>query len=275
MAAVAAPVERKPRGTTLFITSGRGERGVCSVPVPRVDIQCVILAGGLATRMRPLTEEIPKALIPAAGRPFIDHQLGWLGRHGVTHVVLSIGYRGDLLRAHVGDGSRFGLRVSYVDEGTELRGTAGALRLARDQGVLDDAFLVTYGDSFLPVDFAAVWNQFRASGQPAMMTVFRNEGRWDSSNVIFDGGRVVLYDKDHRTRPAADFAFIDYGLSALERRLVDSDIPALGKADLADLMHALSVQGALAGLEVFERFHEIGSSEGLEEFTRWIARLPA
>src|SRR4051812_12442912 len=198
-------------------------------------MQCVILAGGLATRMRPLTEAIPKALIPVAGAPFIDHQLAWLARHGVTQVVLSIGYRGDMLRAHVGDGARFGLRVRYVDEGTDLRGTAGALRLALDQGALEEAFLVTYGDSFLPIDFDEVWRTFRASGRPALMTVFANHGRWDTSNVIFDGTSVVLYDKQHRTRPAADFTYIDYGLSALAREVVVGEIAAGTKADLADL----------------------------------------
>jgi NDP-sugar pyrophosphorylase family protein len=239
-------------------------------------MQCVILAGGLATRMRPLTDERPKALLPVAGRPFVDHQLDWLARHGVTHAVLSIGYRGEMLRAHVGDGARFGLDVSYVDEGTDLRGTAGALRLALAEGALEEAFLVTYGDSFLPVDFADVWGRFRRSGRPALMTVFRNEGRWDTSNVIFEPagdageGLVVLYDKKRATRPAADFAYIDYGLTALERRLVETEVPAAGKADLADLFHALSARGQLAGLEVRERFHEIGSPEGLEELTRWI-----
>jgi MurNAc alpha-1-phosphate uridylyltransferase len=234
-------------------------------------MQCVILAGGLATRMRPLTEAIPKALIPVAGAPFIDHQLAWLARHGVTQVVLSIGYRGDMLRAHVGDGARFGLAVRYVDEGTNLRGTAGALRLALEQGALEEGFLVTYGDSFLPVDFAAVWQAFRASGQPALMTVFRNDDRWDTSNVIFDGRLVTLYDKRRRTRPAADFTFIDYGLSALERRVVEEEVPADGKADLAELFFALSRLGMLAGLEVTERFYEIGSPAGLEDFSRWIS----
>jgi NDP-sugar pyrophosphorylase family protein len=244
-------------------------------------MQCIILAGGLATRMRPLTDALPKALLPVAGRPFVDHQLEWLASHGVTRVVLSIGYRGEMLRAHVGDGARFGLGVTYVDEGPNLRGTAGALRLALAEDVLDEAFLVTYGDSFLPVDFGAVWGAFRRSGQPALMTVFRNEGRWDTSNVIFEcgpqgsrAGRVVLYDKHHATRPAADFAFIDYGLSALERRLIETDVPATGKADLAELFHATSRRGALAGLEVHERFHEIGSPEGLEELTRWLAARP-
>jgi NDP-sugar pyrophosphorylase family protein len=247
-------------------------------------VQCVILAGGLATRMRPLTDERPKALLPVAGRPFIDHQLDWLARHGVTHAVLSIGYRGEMLRAHVGDGARFGLRVTYVDEGTKLRGTAGALRLALAEGALDEAFLVTYGDSFLPIDFADVWKRFRASGKPALMTVFHNEGKFDTSNAIFEpagaplrggrdelgDGRLVVYDKKRVTRPASDFVYIDYGLTALERRLVASDVPAEGKADLADLFHALSLRGELAGVEVRDRFHEIGSPEGLEELERWI-----
>lgn len=240
-------------------------------------MQCVILAGGRATRMRPLTIDRPKALLPVADRPFIDHQLEWIARHGVTHVVLSIGVMGDMLRAHVGDGARFGLAVTYVDEGTDLRGTAGALRLALDRGALEDAFLVTYGDSYLPIDFADVWARFKRAGKPALMTVFHNQGQWDKSNVIFeprgDGsgeGRLVLYDKRHATRPAADFAYIDYGLSALERRLVDRDVPPAGKADLADLFHALSLRGELAGFELRERFHEIGSPEGLAGLTRWI-----
>lgn len=234
--------------------------------------QCLILAGGLATRMRPLTEKIPKALIAVEGRPFVDHQLDWLAAHGVSDVILSIGYRGDLLRAHVGDGARFGLRVRYVDEGTDLRGTAGAIRLALDEGVLADRFLVTYGDSFLPIDYAAVFDAFLGSGRPALMTVFRNDGRWDLSNVIFDGSMVTLYDKQRRTRPASDFAFIDYGLSALSRAVVASEVPAGQKADLADLFHALSLRGELAGFEAGERFYEIGSPAGLEDFGEWVRR---
>ena len=233
-------------------------------------MQCVILAGGLATRMRPLTDVIPKALIPVEGKPFVDHQLAWLAGHGVTDVVLSIGYRGDLLRDHVGDGGRFGIRVRYVDEGTELRGTAGALRLAFTEGALEESFLVTYGDSFLPVDFAAVYAEFVRAGKPALMTVYRNDGRWDASNVIYEDGAIVLYDKHHRVRPAADFPFIDYGLMALARRTVADDIPATGKADLADMLHALSRRGDLAGMEVGERFYEIGSPAGLEDFAQWL-----
>jgi N-acetyl-alpha-D-muramate 1-phosphate uridylyltransferase len=233
-------------------------------------MQCVILAGGLATRMRPLTERIPKALIPIAGRPFIDHQLDWLASHGVTDVVLSVGYKGDAIRAHVGDGGRHGLRARIVDEGENLRGTAGALRLALDEGALEESFMVMYGDSYLPIDFTPVFRAFQSSGKPALMTIFRNDGRWDTSNVIFDG-TTVLYDKQRRTRPAADFTFIDYGLSVLSRRLIADEIPAGVTADLATLFHAVSVRGELAGFEVAQRFYEIGSPGGLEDLERWLA----
>jgi len=233
-------------------------------------VQCLILAGGLATRMRPLTETLPKAMIPVAGRPFIDHQLEWLAAHGVTDVVLSVGYLGEAIRNHVGDGARHGLRARIVDEGPTLRGTAGAVRLALDEGALDERFLLTYGDSFLPIDFAAVYRHFVASGRPALMTVYRNQGRWDTSNVIFDGRMVTLYDKQRRTRPPEDFTFIDYGLSALRRQTVADGIPSGVKADLSELFHALSVRGELAGYESPERFYEIGSPAGLADFSEWV-----
>jgi NDP-sugar pyrophosphorylase family protein len=244
-------------------------------------MQCVILAGGLATRMRPLTDRIPKALIPAGGKPFVDHQLGWLAGHGVTDVVMCIGYRGDAIRAYVygneGDADRRrGLRVRFVDEGDDLRCTAGALRLALDEGVLEESFLVTYGDSFLPIDFGDVFRAHADSGKPALMTVFRNDGRWDTSNVIFDGRMVTLYDKQRRTRPASDFSFIDYGLSALSRQVIAAEIPAGAGpvTDLGALFHRLSLRGALAGLEVAQRFYEIGSPAGLADFEQWLRRDP-
>jgi NDP-sugar pyrophosphorylase family protein len=233
-------------------------------------VQCLILAGGLATRMRPLTETIPKAMIPVEGRPFIDHQLAWLAAHGVTEVVLSVGYLGEAIQAHVGDGARYGLSARVVNEGANLRGTAGAVRLAFDEGVLDERFLLTYGDSFLPIDFAAVFRHFEAAGAPGLMTVYRNQGRWDTSNVIFDGRMVTLYDKQRKTRPPEDFSFIDYGLSALTRQAVEQRIPAGQKADLSDLFHALSLRGELCGWESPERFYEIGSPQGLADFSEWV-----
>jgi NDP-sugar pyrophosphorylase family protein len=234
--------------------------------------QCVILAGGLGTRVRHLNAGVPKALLPVNGRPFIDHQLGWLGAHGVEEAVLCIGYLGAQLRAHVGDGERHGLRVRYVDEGEVLRGTAGALRFALDAGALRERFLLTYGDSYLPIDFAAFAAAFARSGAPAMMSVVRNQGRWDKSNTIVERGEITLYDKQPSAAARARMQHIDYGLLAFERRLIAERVPAGARADLADVLHALSLEGSLAAYEVAERFYEIGSEQGLADLEAFLAR---
>jgi len=225
--------------------------------------------------MRAFTEQIPKALIPVDGIPFIDLQLAWMASHGVSEIVLSIGYRGELLQKHVGDGERFGIPVRYVDEGTELRGTGGALRFALERDALAETFLVTYGDSFLPIDFAAVGGAFRAANKPAAMTVLRNAGRWDTSNVVFEDGRLVEYDKKRAGRAADAYQYIDYGVSVLARSLIADRVPASSSYDLADLFHGLSLRDELAGIEVFERFYEVGSPNGLRDFTAWVAERRA
>jgi len=225
-------------------------------------MQCVILAGGLGTRMRPLTETCPKTLLPVAGRPFAYHQLHWLGAQGITEVVYSIGHQGELIRRYWDQEPSPVAKIRYVDEGEQLRGTAGALRLARDQGVLDERFFVIYGDSFLPVEFAPVWNAFESSGQPALMIVLRNEGRWDRSNVLYENGKVALYDKT----AAPGMQYIDYGLSCFRRDVLKDST----QSDLAALFHELSLQGKLAGFEVHDRFYEIGSPAGLRDLERYL-----
>ncbi len=231
-------------------------------------MQCVILAGGLGTRMRPLTETCPKTLLPVAGHPFAYHQLHWLAAQGITEVIYSIGHHGDQIRRYWAKERPPIPSIRYVDEGEVLLGTAGALRLARKQGVLDERFFVIYGDSFLPVEFTPVWDAFQASGLPALMAVLRNEGRWDRSNVIYQTGRVVLYDK----AAAPGMQYIDYGLSCFRRELFDD----LTHSDLAALFHDLSLQGRLAAFQVHKRFYEIGSPAGLrdfEEFLEGVSRL--
>lgn len=233
-------------------------------------LQCAVLAGGLGTRMRPRTEAVPKALLPVLGAPFADWQLALLAEQGVERVVFCTGYRGEMLRAHVGDGSRYGLSVTWSDEGADLRGTAGAIRLALDRGVLDDAFLVLYGDSYLPAGVAGPETAWRRSGAPALMTVLRNEGRWDRSNCVYRGGRVVLYDKRRPAERRGEMHWIDYGLSVLTRAAIEEHVPAGAVADLAEVHHRLSVTGRLAGFEVHERFYEAGSPEGLRELEAYL-----
>lgn len=229
-------------------------------------MQCVILAGGLGTRMRPLTETCPKTLIPVYGRPFAYHQLHWLAAQGVSDVVYSIGHHGDMIRRYWESEQTPVPSIRYVDEGEQLRGTGGALRLAREQDALQESFLVIYGDSFLPVEFAPVWEAFQASGAPALMTVLRNQGRWDRSNALYHAGRVKLYDK--AGGPGMDY--IDYGLSAFRRDLFDAGTPEV--FDLSTLCHNLSARGQLAGFEVTERFYEIGSPAGLQDLEQYLAK---
>jgi len=156
-----------------------------------------ILAGGLATRLRPITEKIPKALMEVNGEPFLAHQLRLLHRNGIRRVVLCVGYLAEMIEEYAGDGSRFGMEIQYSPDGPVLRGTAGAL--AQALPLLGDRFFVLYGDSYLPCDYAAVQRAFEESGKQALMTVYRNESRWDTSNVQFEDGRILLYDKKRRT----------------------------------------------------------------------------
>jgi NDP-sugar pyrophosphorylase family protein len=228
-------------------------------------MQCVILAGGLGTRMRPLTDTCPKTLLPVSGRPFAHHQLRWLAAQGIDDVIYCIGHQGEMIRRYWASEPNLVRSIRYVDEGEELRGTGGALRLANEQGVLDESFLVIYGDSFLPVEFAPIWRAFYASGMPALMTVLRNQGHWDRSNVLFENGRLLLYDKH------ADpwMQHIDYGLSAFRRELFDNRPEVF---DLAVLLHDLSLQGELAGFEVEQRFYEIGSPPGLHDLEQYLSK---
>jgi NDP-sugar pyrophosphorylase family protein len=233
-------------------------------------LQCVVLAGGLGTRMRPMTEEVPKALLPVLGTPFADWQLALLAEQGIDRVVYCIAYRGEMLRDHVGDGSRFGLAVTWSDEGPRLLGTAGAIRLALDRGMLDDRFFVLYGDSYLPARFAAVEEASTRSSAPALMSVFRNEGSWDRSNCIYRDGRVVLYDKSRPADRRAEMRWIDYGLSVLTSAAILECVASCTVADLADLQRDLSISGSLAGFEVRERFYEAGSPAGLHELEAYL-----
>jgi NDP-sugar pyrophosphorylase family protein len=230
-------------------------------------MQCVILAGGLGTRMRPLTDTIPKTLLPVGGRPFASHQLDWLARHGVTEVVYCIGHQGDKIRRYWQTEPSPVPSLRFVDEGEQLRGTAGALRLALAEGVLDESFFVLYGDSFLPIDFAPVWQAFESGRAPALMTVLHNEGRWDSSNVVYSNGLVTLYEK-RSSHP--EMRYVDYGLSAFRRSVIEQS----AEADLSALFHRLSLSGVLAGYEVTERFYEIGSPQGLRDLELLLPSLP-
>jgi NDP-sugar pyrophosphorylase family protein len=222
-------------------------------------IPVAILAGGQATRLLPIAQTIPKALMKVANEPFIAHQLRLLRRNGVGRVVLCVQHLGEMIRDFVGDGHRFGLEIAYSFDGATLLGTGGALRRALP--LLGPTFFVLYGDSYLDIEYQEVLHAFGHSGAPALMTVFRNEGQWDTSNVIFNGSRVIRYDKKALV---PEMKYIDYGLGVLSDG-VFSERPDGVPFDLAEVYSALAAAGKLAGHEVKHRFFEIGTPAGLAE----------
>jgi len=221
----------------------------------------VILAGGLATRLRPLTETIPKVLIAINHEPFIAYQLRLLKKNGIQRVVLCVGYLGEMIQEVVGSGDKFGIEVLYSFDGEKLLGTAGAVR--KTLPLLGDDFFVMYGDSYLPISFSAVQQAYLKQQKLGLMTVFQNQGQWDTSNVEYNNGQIVAYDKLHLTK---EMYYIDYGLGIFNRQaFTDSQI-----SDLATLYQALLQQRQLAAFEVKERFYEIGSFAGIKELERYL-----
>jgi NDP-sugar pyrophosphorylase family protein len=218
-----------------------------------------ILAGGLATRLWPATDKIPKALVNVAGEPFLIHQLRLLHSEGFRRIVLCVGHLGEMIQAKIGDGKRLGLQINYSFDGPTLLGTGGALKRALPK--LGERFLVIYGDSYMPVDYAAVVEAFALSGRPALMTVFENDGRWDTSNIWFDAGEIHRYDKKTRT---PQMRHIDYGISVLTAE-VFAGIADNAAFDVADLYSRLVSEKQMAAHEVKQRFYEIGSAQGLAE----------
>jgi MurNAc alpha-1-phosphate uridylyltransferase len=224
----------------------------------------VILAGGLATRLHPLTETIPKSLVEVAGHPFLWHQLQLLKRQGIHRVVLALGYLGEQIQDRYGDGSTLGMRIDYSFDGPVLLGTAGAIRKAIH--LLPERFFVLYGDSYLTCNFSSVETSFGQSNLPGLMTVYRNDGMHDRSNVEYDGTKILRYNKRDLS---PEMRYIDYGLVAFKRS-VFADLPEDKSFDLATVLQRLLQEGNLAAFEVHERFYEIGSPAGLRDTERFL-----
>lgn len=225
----------------------------------------LLLAGGKATRLGSISQTVAKALVPVAGRPFIDYQLERLASHGIREVILCVGHFAEQIRNHVGNGSRFGLRVRYSEDGPTPRGTGGAVRNALP--LIGDGCWVLYGDSLLDVNYREVFAELPASAL-GLMTVFHNQNRYDKSNVLFRNGRLVKYSK---TETTPDMTHIDYGLSLLCSAAIEQ-IPADRQSDLAELYAKLSIAGEMVGVEVMKRFYEIGSPTGLRETEEFLRR---
>jgi NDP-sugar pyrophosphorylase family protein len=213
----------------------------------------------MATRLRPLTDRIPKVLLDVAGKPFAVRQIELLRQHGFKEIVFCLGYLGEQVRASLGDGSHWGVNLDYEFDGADPLGTGGALRKALP--LLGEAFVVLYGDSYLECDYESVVHAFQVSGKEGLMTVFRNAGQWDRSNVLFQRGFIQRYDK---RLSSPEMQHIDYGLGVLRSSVLRA-YPTDQALDLAKVYQDLLARDSLAGFEVEQRFYEIGSPAGLEE----------
>lgn len=237
-----------------------------------MSVQAVILAGGLGTRLRPLTLEVPKPMVPVGDRPFLEHQIAMLKGCGIDAFVFLIGYLGEQIVDHFGDGSRFGVHIQYRREQAPL-GTGGALMAARD--LLDETFLILYGDSFLPIEYGAVYRRL-LEGSPT--------GPWDGVAIAYNNrehtdvkpnlalapdGRVLLYLKDvddPRLRHT------EAGGIALRRSALEG-LPTDTAFSLEQTLYPLLIsRGTLGSYETEQRFFDIGTPSRLEDLRRWLIR---
>ena len=225
----------------------------------------VLLAGGVATRLRPITETIPKALLTVAEEPFIAHQLRLLSKNGIKKVVICSGYLSNQIENFVGDGSKFGLSITFSIDGERLLGTGGTIKKALP--LLEEEFFVMYGDSYLTVNFKDIYDSFLPhTTSLGLMTVFKNHNAWDNSNIVFEGGHIVVYDKKNKIK---GMDYIDYGLGILKKRAFDA-MADKEVFDLSTIYQDIILKKLMCGYEVSERFYEIGSLSGLAETEKYI-----
>lgn len=224
-----------------------------------------ILAGGLATRLRPITEKIPKLLVDVAGEPFFNHQLRLLKQAGLTKIVLCVGHLGEMIVERYGDGAEWGVELTYSFDGPQLLGTGGAIAEALPK--LAQIFYILYGDSYLPIDYQSVGKFFLHSGKKGLMTVYKNKDLYDASNVWYEDGNIIAYDKQKKL---PEMNYIDYGLGVF-RAEAFSTYPPHHFLDLAEIQKDLVAQQELAGYEVQQRFYEIGSCKGLQELENFLS----
>jgi len=223
-----------------------------------------ILAGGLATRLYPITLTIPKSLVKVAGKPFIFYQLKYLRQQGIKKVDLCTGHLGEMIKSYVGDGSKFDLKILYSLDGNKLLGTGGAIKKALP--LLGDKFFVLYGDTFLPIKFDLIEKDFLSSNKLCLITVLKNNDKWDKSNIFFENNLLIKYNKKN---PSIKMEYIDYGLSAVSASIFDSYSNGIF-FDLSNVYETLSTKKQLKGFEVYERFYEIGTPNSLLETEKYL-----
>ncbi|MBC8147625.1 MAG: NTP transferase domain-containing protein [Bacteroidetes bacterium] len=226
----------------------------------------MILAGGLGTRLGKMVSDIPKPMIRINGIPFMEYQINLLRENNIVNIILCVGYLHEQIVDYFGDGTKFGVKIGYSIEREKLLGTAGAVRNAYT--LLEKDFLLMYGDSYLPIDFSSVYHHFKKIPEKALMTVYKNDTKWDTSNIVFQGGKIVIYNK---MEIIPEMNYIDYGLMLFSKEIIET-IPEYQYCNLDKLQFDLVQRGEMAGFEVIQRFYEIGSTRGFSDFTDFVTK---
>jgi len=228
-------------------------------------MQAVILAGGLGTRLRPLTETIPKPMMSIKGRPFLEYELLLLKSHGIHDYVLCVGYLGEKIEEYFGDGSNFGVTIRYSHD--TLAGPAGALKRAED--LLEDIFFVTYGDAYLRLDYEQVMEYFTEKKELGLMTVYENRNNYGKSDLVVRDGYVVRYDKKKNNEA---MNWINFGVSLLRKKALELIPKDRSFVDEEEFYGNLIERKELLAYEVRERFYEIGNPASLQEFEKFVSQ---
>ena len=227
----------------------------------------VILAGGLGKRLRPLTETIPKPMVPVRGKPFLEYELLLLKSHGISDFILCVGYLEDRIEGYFGAGEKLGIRIQYSHDGPDLLGPAGALK--RSEKLLDqEVFFVTYGDAYLRMDYRRAMECFLDSEKLGMMTVYENKNRYGKSDLVVEDGYVIRYDKKNLVE---GMNWINFGVSILRKQALRF-IPENKVCDEEEFYGKLIDQRELLAYPVAERFYEIGNPGSLREFEQFISK---
>ncbi len=232
-------------------------------------MQVVILAGGLATRLRSLVEKVPKSMIRINEKPFLEYQIELLKKSGLVDILLCAGYLGSQIKDYFGDGKKFGVSLSYSEEKQELVGTGGALKKA--ENLLEDEFFVMYGDSYLLLDYQEITRYFHNFNKRGLMVVYKNHNQFDKSNLVVKNGLVKLYDKKG-VNP--EMVYIDEGISILKKEILGS-FPSNKTFALDEVFQRLIRGKELLAFQTKQRFYEIGSAEGLDDFKKLILKKGA
>ena len=230
--------------------------------------QAVILAGGLGTRLRPLTDHCAKPMVEINERPFLDYLLELAREQGVTHVLLLLGYRADSVidyyRANPPEGLELDFQVSPVEDET-------GRRLKRAAAHLDDTFLLLYCDNYCPLDVGQAWAQREALGTPLQITVYANrDGRSRNNVSVADDGRIVAYDK---SRSMPGLAGNDIGFALVDRAII-TDLPDDNISFETHAYPRAIERGALSAFVTEHRYYSIGSLDRLDETARFLAQPP-